>query len=250
MNRLENKVAIITGAASGMGTAEAKLFAQKGAKVLLTDIQEEKLKQVTQEILDEGYVATYMVQDATSEEGWAEVAEKALNEFGTIDILINNVGITGPIGDFMEFTFEDFKKILAVNLHSQYLGTMAVVPTMKEKGKGSIVNISSVAGIISFPNLNPAYPSSKGGSRMLTKQSAAELGKYNIRVNSVHPGVIETPMTAFIMEAGDPAEQVGIPIGRVGRPEEVAYAALFLASDEASFVTGAELVVDGGQIII
>ncbi|WP_437397712.1 SDR family NAD(P)-dependent oxidoreductase [Flagellimonas lutimaris] len=251
MKRLQDKVAIITGAASGMGAAEAKLFAQKGAKVLLTDIQEDKLKHVTREILDEGFTATYMVQDVTSKDGWAEVAKKALEKYGTIDILVNNAGITGPVGDFMEFTFEDFQKILAVNLHSQYLGTMAVAPIMKEKGKGSIVNISSVTAMIAFPNLNPAYPSSKGGALMLTKQSAAELAKYNIRVNSIHPGIIQTPMANYLITSPDAArDEYGIPLGRFGKPEEVANAVLFLASDEASFVTGAELVVDGGQIII
>jgi len=252
MRRLENKVIIITGAASGMGAAEAELFVSEGAKVLLTDVQEEKLEKVCQKIKDAGYTASYIVHDVTSEEGWKKVIEKVIKDFGTVDILINNAGISGSVGDFMNTTFDEFKKINAVNLDSQYLGTMSVAPIMKEKRKGSIVNISSIAGIISFPNVHPGYSASKGGSRLLTKQSAGELGKYNIRVNSIHPGVIATPMASFITDNPEALvmASMGIPLGRVGQPIEIANAVLFLASDESSFVTGAELVVDGGQIIV
>lgn len=248
MERLKGKVAIITGAASGMGAEEAKLFTQEGAHVLLADIQEEKLKEVTEGITRAGGKASYAVLDVTSEESWATAVKKAVNDFGKIDILINNAGISGPNTTFAESTFDDFNKIIAINLNGQYLGIKAVLPHLKKNGSGAVVNISSIAGFIAFPTAHPAYSASKGGSRLLTKSVAADLAKDNIRVNSIHPGLIETPMTQYITSDAESkkATLAAIPLGRTAKAIEVAKAVLFLASDDASYITGTELIVDGG----
>lgn len=248
MNRLENKVAIITGAAGGMGAAEAKLFAKEGAKVLITDVQEEKLKGVVAEIKAEGGIADYIVHDVSSESSWKEVAKKAENIFGKIDVLVNNAGILGNVmGPLEDRTVEEFNKVISVNLLGQFIGVKTVVPYMKKIGGGSIINISSVGGITGSSN-GTAYTASKGGSRIYTKGAAVELAKDNIRVNSVHPGYVATPMTKDMKGSGD-FEKGALsitPMGRGARLEEIAYGVLFLATDESSFMTGSELVIDGG----
>lgn len=248
MARLENKVAIITGAGGGMGEAEARLFAAEGAKVLITDIDKNALNRVVKQITSQGHTAAYIVQDVSSESGWAEVTARTIELFGKIDVLVNNAGITGNLlAPFEERTLEEFNKVLSVNLVSQFLGTKAVLPHLRRNGGGSIVNISSIGGIIGSAGAT-GYTASKGGSRAFTKGAAAELAKDNIRVNSVHPGYVETPMTTQMKGAGDFAKMAigATPLGRGGQLNEIAYAVLYLASDESSFTTGAEFVIDGG----
>jgi cyclopentanol dehydrogenase len=252
MKRLQNKVAIITGAAGGIGAAAAKLFAVEGAKVMITDVQEDKLRAAADEILAMGGTIAYMVQNVALEEDWKAVIERTSSLYGSIDILVNNAGISGNIiSTFEERTVEEFNKIIAVNLLSQFLGTKAVVPSMRNNKSGSIVNISSIGGIIGSANAT-AYTASKGGTRSYTKGAAAELAPFNIRVNSVHPGYIATPMTKDLPDA-DVFEDKAVgatPMGREGRPEEVAYGILYLASDESTFTTGVELIIDGGATAI
>lgn len=251
MARLEGKVAIITGAASGQGAVEAKLFANEGAKVVATDFNEEALNKNVDEINANGGEAIAVKHDVTSKEDWDVVVQKAIEAFGEINILVNNAGITGEIMKPIEdFTVEEWDKILDVNAKGPFLGTKAVIPEMKKAGGGSIVNISSLSGLYGLGN--PAYNSSKGAVRLLTKNIALDYGKHNIRCNSIHPGTIETPMTKDFVghEEGKQAALQGIPLGVLGQPEDVAYAVLFLASDESKFITGAEVVIDGGSILI
>lgn len=248
MNRLKDKVAIVTGAAGGMGAVEAKMFAKEGAKVLLTDMREEKLKGVVDEIKADGGTADYIVHDVSSEESWKAATEKAVKLFGKIDVLVNNAGILGNVMcPLEERTVEEFNKVLSVNLTGQFIGVKTVVPYMKKVGGGSIINISSVGGITGSSN-GTAYTASKGGSRIYTKGAAVELAKDNIRVNSVHPGYVASPMTTE-MEGSDDFEKGALsitPMGRGARLEEIAYGVLFLATDESSFMTGSELIIDGG----
>lgn len=251
MGRLKDKVAIITGAASGQGAVEAKLFAKEGAKVVATDFNEEALQKQVEQIKTAGSEAIAVKHDVTSEDDWNTVIEKTIEAFGEINILINNAGITGEIMKPIEhFTNEEWDQILDVNAKGPFLGTRAVIPAMKKAGGGSIVNISSLSGIYGLGN--PAYNSSKGALRLLTKNVALDYGKHNIRCNSVHPGTIETPMTEALVSSDEGQEKAlqGIPLGIIGQPEDVAYAVLYLASDEARFITGAELVIDGGSILI
>ncbi|WP_234567082.1 SDR family NAD(P)-dependent oxidoreductase [Rhodohalobacter sp. 614A] len=253
MKRLENKVAIITGAASGFGAADARLFAKEGAKVVLTDIDEENLNQVTDGITQENGEAMCVILDVTSPDDWQKVVNKTTAEFGGIDILVNNAGIASQ-APFLESNYETYKKIIDVNLNSHYLGIMAVAPSMIERKGGSIINMSSTVGMVALPGGDPGYTTSKGGSRALTKQAAAELIGFNIRVNSIHPGLFKTAMTKNqgLLDNPEIYSQLtqAIPIKRFGEPEEIANVALFLASDESSYMVGSELVVDGGLIVI
>jgi NAD(P)-dependent dehydrogenase (short-subunit alcohol dehydrogenase family) len=249
MTKLANKVAIITGAGSGMGAVEARLFAEEGACVLITDIREEPVRALAGELCAAGLRASHAVLDVTSEEQWAAAAAQAADSFGKIDILVNNAGIAGGAGGWADATIADFQTIMNVNLTSQYLGIQAVRPYLEKNGGGAIVNISSVAGFIAFPNTPPAYTASKGGSRLLSKSAAVDLAKKGIRVNSVHPGFIDTPMHDYIVDKGEMLKGAlsRIPLGRMASPLEVARAVLFIASDDASYITGTELIVDGGM---
>lgn len=250
MGRLDNKVAIITGAASGQGAEEARLFAKEGAKVVATDVQVELLDKVVGDIVANGGEALAIQHDVTSKEGWQEVVEKAVAQFGKVDILVNNAGITGlitqPIEDLDEATWD---RILTINTKGPYFGIQAVLPEMKKAGGGSIVNISSLSGINGVGNA--AYNSSKGGLRLLTKNVALDYGKYNIRANSVHPGTIDTPMIEMFTSNKEVRDMTlaGIPLNVLGEPSDIAYGVLYLASDEAKFVTGIELIIDGGSIL-
>ncbi|WP_036384182.1 SDR family NAD(P)-dependent oxidoreductase [Muricauda sp. MAR_2010_75] len=246
--RLEGKVAIITGAAGGLGAAEAKMFAREGAKVLITDIQEEPLSQVASEISKAGGVVIFIFHDVSSEVSWERVIKKAVDSYGRIDVLVNNAGILGNImSPFENRTIEEFNKVIGVNLLGQFIGIKSVVPFMRKVGGGSIINISSVGGITGTSN-GTAYTASKGGSRIFTKGAAVELARDNIRVNSVHPGYVVTPMTKNMERAQvfAKAAVVFTPMGRGAEYDEIAYGILFLASDESSFMTGTELVIDGG----
>ena len=248
--RLLGKVTIIAGAASGQGAEEALLFAREGAKVVATDIQLELLEKVVAEINSTGGEAIAVSHNVTSSEEWQNVVDQAIQSFGKVDILINNAGVTGPIGQTIEDIDEKtWNFVLDINTRGPFLGMKAVIPHMRENGGGSIINISSLSGIYGIGNA--AYNSSKGGLRTLTKNVALDYAKHNIRVNSVHPGTIETPMIAQFTEDPTSREYAlsTIPLNRLGQPTDVAYAALFLASDESQFVTGIELVVDGGSLL-
>lgn len=240
MGRLQDKVTIITGGASGMGAAMAKLFAKEGAIVIAADINEENLKKISEENNVEG-----VKLDVTSDEGWKEALKKVADKHGRIDILINNAGITSTkLPD--QVTAKDWELLHKINSFGPFLGIKNVSEYMKKAGKGAIVNTSSYTAIIGS-GFNP-YSASKGSLRAIAKAAAVELAPHNIRVNTVFPGVIETPMTADLGEYKEAMDNLikATPMGRLGQPEEVANAILFLASDEASYISGGELVIDGG----
>ncbi len=245
--RLEGKVAIISGGARGMGAAEAKLFAREGAKVIICDVLEDEGRQTEAEINEVGGDAVFVKPDVTSQDEWENAVNTAIERFGKLDILVNNAGIIVQ-STIEDMTVELWDKVMDVNAKGVFLGTKTAIPHMKEAGGGSIVNISSISGIVGQDNVNAGYNASKGAVRIFTKAAAVQYAKENIRVNSIHPGPIATPMTA---EGRADPERVALtaertPLGRYGEPEEVANAVLFLASDEASYVTGSEIVVDGG----
>jgi 3alpha(or 20beta)-hydroxysteroid dehydrogenase len=241
MARLDGKVALITGAARGMGAAEARLFAAEGAKVVLTDLLDAEGQAVAAEI---GAAARWLHHDVTREADWAAAVALAQSDFGGLDLLVNNAGIYQP-SPLLDCETELFERIWRVNQLGVFLGMRAAVPAMRARGGGAIVNISSIAGLRGFPGA-VAYVGTKWAVRGMTKTAAVELAPDCIRVNSVHPGLIETPMIA----ANPPEVNAGIvaatPLKRAGSSEEVARLVLFLASDEASYVTGAEVAVDGG----
>lgn len=249
--RLENKVAIITGAASGQGAAEARLFAKEGAKVVATDMNDALLNEVVAEINAEfGDVAIAIKHDVAQEDNWVEVINQAVAKFGKIDVLVNNAGVSGRVHDLDSITLDEWNFVMNINALGNFLGIKYVVPKMKENEGGSIVNISSIAGINGYGMLTP-YAASKGASRLLAKGGANQLGPDNIRVNSVHPGFIETPMVAEYTQNEESRKYLEsqIPLRRIGKPEDVANVVLFLASDESSFITGTEIIIDGGQSI-
>jgi NAD(P)-dependent dehydrogenase (short-subunit alcohol dehydrogenase family) len=243
MGRLDGKVALISGGARGQGATEAKLFAREGAKVVLGDIRDAEGKQVEAEIRAAGGEATYIHLDVTRDADWVEAVGTAMNRYGKLDILVNNAGIV--LWKRLEETSEaEWEHIMAVNAKGVFLGTKHAIPAMRRAGGGSIVNISSTAGLRGSPGL-AAYIATKGAVRLLTKATAIEHVQDNIRCNSVHPGGVDTPM---VQDApADPARQGRTPMGRRAAPEEIAYGVLYLASDESSFMTGSELVIDGGR---
>lgn len=246
MKRLENKVALITGAARGMGESHARMFIEHGAKVVLTDLSVDAGSALANEL---GANAIFFQHDVTKSDSWDEVIKRAEQEFGPINVLVNNAGILGPVSKTENLDEDDYLKVCEVNQHSVYLGMKAVIPSMLKAGVGSIVNISSIAGIAAnygFPSL--AYVASKFAVRGMTKATAIEYGLNNIRVNSVHPGFIQTPMMveATDEEGGDAMSL--IPLGRIADPKEVSNLVLFLASDESSYITGSEHLVDAGML--
>ncbi len=247
--RLEGKVALISGGARGMGAVEARFFADEGAKVVIGDILEEEGRQVETEITTAGGEAQFVKLDVTKEEDWSRAVETAVDRFGKLNVLVNNAGIggSGRLGDLSRGAWEE---IMEVNSTGVYLGTKAAIPAMQQAGGGSIINISSQLGIVGADISHPAYQASKGSVRILTKAIAIRYAKDNIRCNSVHPGPIDTPMTASRRDDAEFNEKLisKVPMGRIGQPEEVATGVLYLASDESSYVTGAELVIDGGWV--
>ncbi|WP_040950836.1 SDR family NAD(P)-dependent oxidoreductase [Gorillibacterium massiliense] len=243
---LSGKVAIVTGAGSGMGREETLLLAREGAKLVATDINEAAVKAVVEEVKAAGGEAAAFAHNVVSEEDWSRVVALAVETYGKIDVLVNNAGISLAVG-LLDTTMEQWNKVLAINLTSNFLGMKYVIPHMQKNKSGSIINISSIAGLTGS-NGAGAYTASKGGNRMLSKAAAVDFGKDNIRVNSVHPGFIETPMSSDLIKNEQMLQwflsQTALP--RVGRASEVAQAVLFLASDASSYITGVELPVDGG----
>jgi NAD(P)-dependent dehydrogenase (short-subunit alcohol dehydrogenase family) len=249
MKRLQNKAVVITGAAGGMGKEEALLFAREGANVLATDTQEAKLSEWVHAARGEGLSIHGMKHDVTSTADWAAVLQFCQTTFGKVDVLVNNAGIF-PAGKTTETTSaEEWQKLLQINLTGPFLGCKAVLPYMIAAKGGAIVNVASIAGFVG--GNGPAYSASKGGLRMLSKDLAVEYAKHNIRVNILDPGGVLTPMTEQLVKAPGMDEVIRTmsPQGRMAAPIELAYGALFLASDESSFMTGADLVMDGGLII-
>ena len=244
--RLANKVALISGGARGMGAVEARLFTQEGAKVCIADILEEQGRALAAEITDAGGDAMFVRLDVNSEREWTEAVDAVVSAYGRLDILVNNAGIYQR-ANVEETSSADWDRMLSINGRGVFIGTKAAIPAMRAAGGGSIVNISSVAGIIGSAGAT-AYNASKGAVRLLTKSTAVQHAAENIRANSVHPGPIETDMLDLVFpeEGMREARALNIPLGRMGRAEDVAKGVLFLASDESSYMTGSELVIDGG----
>ena len=250
--RLEGKVALISGGARGQGAVEAKMFALEGAKVVFGDIRDQEGQQVEAEIRELGGEATYTHLDVTSEADWSSAVDTAVDRYGKLDILVNNAGISIFKG-VEDTTEEDWDRVMAVNATGAFLGTKHAIPAMRRAGGGSIINISSAAGLRGGPPTRggpplAAYVASKGAIRLFTKSTAIQYAGENIRCNSVHPGAVDTPMGQDVPY--DPARRDArrrTPMDRRAAPEEIAYGVLYLASDESSFVTGSELVIDGGQ---
>lgn len=245
MNRLKGKVALITGASQGMGASHARMFVAEDAKVIVTDVNEAAGQALAKEL---GPSALFIKHDVTKAADWKAVVKEGEAKFGPINVLVNNAGILGPIASTVELSEADFLKVCAVNQTSVFLGMQAVIPSMLKLGGGSIVNISSIAGVVAIvgaPSL--AYVASKFAVRGMSKQVAIEYGSKNIRVNSVHPGYIKTPMMVQATDAEGGGAAAQIPLGRMAEASEVSYLVLFLASDESSFITGMEHVIDGGM---
>ena len=244
MGRLDGKVAIITGAAQGMGEAHARRFVAEGAQVVMTDINDEQGEKIAAEL---GKNVVFIRADVTSLADWRRVVAEAEATFGPVSVLINNAGIIGPIAETVELDEEAYLHVCAVNQHSQFYGMKCVIPSMQQAGGGSIVNVSSIAGIVSIvgsPNL--AYVGSKFASRGMTKHVAIQYGKDNIRVNSVHPGYIKTPMMAAATDDEGGGIAAMVPLGRMAEPDEVSRLMVWLASDESAYITGTEQIIDAG----
>lgn len=240
MNKLENKIAIITGGAAGMGETHVRLFIKEGAKVVLTDVNAEKGQELADEL---GENAHFIQHDVTDEAGWKEVVSQTEERFGPVNILVNNAGIS-PVLSLESSSLEDYMNVVKINQVSVFLGMKYVVPSMKKVDDGSIINISSINGLIGGAI---GYTDTKFAVRGMTKAAAKELAHYNIRVNSVHPGVINTPM----VQQSAAFEQIqamveAIPLKRMSEPNEISQLVMFLASDDSSYSTGAEFIADGG----
>lgn len=243
--RVEGKVALVTGAGAGIGRAISELLCAEGAKVVATDVDEEGLEETRSEA-DSDRLETSAL-DVSSEEDWREVVGSVMSGHGRIDVLVNNAGIY-VIAPIAETTLETWNRLMSINVTGVFLGMREVCSHMAEAGGGSIINMSSLAGLIGAPG-HALYGASKGAVRLMTKDAAVELGPQGVRVNSIHPGYIETAMARYGAEAaGATVEELGAiyPLGRIGQPEDVARLALYLASDESSYITGTEMVVDGG----
>lgn len=240
--RFDGRVAMITGGASGIGKLTALRMAEEGARIVVADIQEEKGEAVASRIRTAGGEAMFIKLDVTSEKAWNDAIAAIVAEFGRLDILVNNAGIGDT--DIIENTsFELYQKVVAVTQNSVFLGMKAAAEELKKSGNGSIVNVSSIFGITGGFGVSPAYHAAKGAVRLLTKTAALQWAKENVRVNSVHPGFIDTPILGDSDRSGLIA---ATPMGRLGKPDDIATVIRFLASDEASFMTGSEIVVDGG----
>jgi 3(or 17)beta-hydroxysteroid dehydrogenase len=253
MDRVKGKVSLITGSASGIGKATASLLATEGAKVIVSDINIPSGKEVTRQIKGEGGEAIFIKLDVTIERDWINAIEKIITKFGKLDVLVNNAGIA-LIKSIEDMTLKDWRHLMSVNADGIFLGSKYAVGAMKKSGGGSIVNISSAAGIVGMMN-SSGYCATKGAARLFTKAAAFECSKagynYNIRVNSIHPNAIDTPMLQALdamFKDSDAKTKIesSIPVGHKGQAIDVAYAVLYLASDESQYTTGAEFAIDGG----
>lgn len=248
MKRLESKSVIVTGAAGGMGASIAKLFAKEGAKVMATDMNEEKLKTWVVAARAEGLAIECMKHNVTNESEWKKVVEKTVQLYGKLDVLINNAGIYPGAIDCENTSIELWGNVIAINLTGPFIGCKTCIPYLRKAGGGSIVQIASIAGLVG--GNGSAYSSSKGGLCLFSKDLAVTYAKDKIRVNTICPGGVLTPMTEGLMKTPGMEDMIKnmSPQGRMGEPLEIAYGALYLASDESSFVTGSELVIDGGSV--
>jgi NAD(P)-dependent dehydrogenase (short-subunit alcohol dehydrogenase family) len=249
--RLAGKVALVTGGASGMGRSEATIFAREGAKVMVADLMESDGQKVVSEIADSGGQARFVRLDVTQESQWEAAVAATVAAFGKLDILVNNAGISGGIVEDPMDT-GGWDQLMSVNAKGVFLGMKHAVPAMRRAGGGAIVNISSISGFAGQAGIHMGYNASKGAVRIMTKSAAVQFAGDGVRVNSVHPGILPPMRTSRL--TADPAHRAkmlkGVPMKREGRVEEVAHAVLFLASDEASYITGTELVVDGGYLAV
>lgn len=250
MGRVSGKVALVTGAGLGLGRAAATMLAREGARVVATDVKEKEAALVVEEIVEAGGEALNLPHDVALEADWARVIETTLARFGRLDVLVNNAGVA-TMGDVEHASLDEWRKLMAINLDGVFLGAKHAVAAMKKSGGGSIINLSSIAGMVGLPGA-AAYCASKGGVRNFTKAAALYCAPLGIRVNSIHPGYIWTPMVEnFLAQQADPAAAKAAaaaahPLGHMGEPDDIAYGVLYLASDESKFVTGSELVIDGG----
>lgn len=242
--RLDGKVALVSGGASGIGAAHARVFAAEGAKLVAGDLQEDKGRAVVEAVNANGGEAVFVQLDVARQADWERAVGEAVSRFGKLTTLINNAGIYWPRGTEEE-TLEGWNTMISVNQTGVWLGMKAAVPAMREAGGGAIVNISSLYGLIGSPG-SITYHATKGAVRLMTKSAALEYVKAGIRVNSIHPGQIDTPILSGLTPDQNEQIKAATPMGRLGRPEEIAYGSLYLCSDEAAYTTGAELVIDGG----
>ena len=242
--RLDGKVALISGGASGIGAAHARVFAAEGARVVIGDIQEAKGQEVAADVNTNGGESVFVRLDVTDENDWQNAVHEAVARFGKLTTLINNAGVYWP-GGVEEETRDKWQKMIEINQTGVWLGMKTALPALRESGSAAIVNISSLYGLIGSPG-SIAYHASKGAVRLMSKAAALEYVRQGIRVNSIHPGQIDTPILAGLTPEQDAQIKEVTPMGRLGRPEEIAYGSLYLCSDEASYTTGTELVIDGG----
>ena len=247
MGRLDGKVALISGGARGQGALEAELFAAEGASVVFGDLLDDEGRAVERRITEAGGAAVYVHLDVTSDSDWTQAVELAESSYGKLDVLVNNAGIAN-VEKIEETTEELWDRIMQVNTKGVFLGTRKVLPAMRRAGGGSIINVSSIAGILGRALTGSAYSASKGAVRTFTKTTAIQHASEHIRCNSIHPGPVDTPMLSGISDNPDilAARTEEVPLGRLGQSEDVAYGALYLASDESAWITGIELVIDGG----
>jgi NAD(P)-dependent dehydrogenase (short-subunit alcohol dehydrogenase family) len=246
--RLENKVAIITGGGTGIGRETALLFAKEGAKVVVTDINQDSGSQTVKDLQANGNEALFIHHDVSNEDDWKKVAKETIDQFGKVDILFNNAGIY-KIKPLAEIALDEWNRLMSINVTGVFLGMKHIMPLMAKQKKGSVINASSIAGLMGSPG-HVLYGASKGAVRIMTKDAAMEYAHVGVRVNSIHPGYIDTGMADYASEVtGSSKDELGkslFPLGHLGSVKDVANTVLFLASDESAFSTGAEFVIDGG----